>query len=118
MPKIISVIIPCYNGEETVGRSIESVYIQECNNYIIELIVVDDGSTDRSEKKINSWKLRFQQKGYLFKYVYQNNLGLGGAINTGLKYVTGEYLTLLDADDCFIQGSIKKRVDFLEENPD
>lgn len=118
MPKIVSVIIPCYNGEEVIDRSIESVYIQECNNYIIELIVVDDGSTDGSEKRINSWKSSFQQKGYLFKYVYQNNLGLGGAINKGLKYVTGEYLTLLDADDCFIQGSIKKRADFLEANPD
>ena len=39
-------------------------------------------------------------------------------INTGLKYVTGEYLTLLDADDCFLQGSIQKRKDFLDNNPD
>ena len=118
MSKIVSVIIPCYNGEDVINRSIESIYIQKCDNYIIELIVVDDGSKDGSQKIINSWKSSFQKKGHLFKYVYQNNSGLGGAINKGLKYVTGEYLTLLDADDCFIQGSIKKRADFLEKNLD
>lgn len=117
MQKTVSVIIPCYNGENVIDRSIESVYIQECD-YIIELVVVDDGSTDESKRRIHSWKSSFKSKGYILKYVYQENLGLGGAINTGLKYVTGEYLTLLDADDCFLEGSIKKRADFLEANPD
>lgn len=115
--KIVSVIIPCYNGENVIERSIESVYAQEYEG-CIELIVVDDGSTDGSKKKITEWISVFEIKGYILKYVFQSNLGLGGAINKGLKYVTGEYLSLLDADDCFLDGSIKKRVEFLETNPD
>lgn len=117
MGKRVSVIIPCYNGKNVIERSIESVYVQKYEG-CIELIVVDDGSTDGSKKKITKWISVFESKGYILKYVFQRNLGSGGAINKGLKYVTGEYLSLLDADDCFLDGSIKKRVEFLEKNPD
>lgn len=112
----VSVIIPCYNGENVINRSIESVYIQKYEN--IELIVVDDGSNDQSKRLILEWKERFTQKGWILKYVYQNNRGLGGAIDTGLKYVTGKYLSLLDADDYFLPNSINKRAQFLEDNLD
>jgi glycosyltransferase involved in cell wall biosynthesis len=61
---------------------------------------------------------RFEQKGHVLKYVWQKNRGLGGAIDTGLKYVTGEYLTLLDADDRFLPGSISVRAQFLDAYPD
>lgn len=113
--KSVSVIIPCYNGEKVINRSIESVYMQ-AGEFVIELIVVDDGSTDKSKEQIDIWIPKFKKKGYKLKYIYQKNQGAGGAINKGLKYVTGEYLTLLDADDCFLQNSIKKRAEFLEEN--
>ena len=113
--KSVSVIIPCYNGEKVINRSIESVYMQ-AGEFVIELIVVDDGSTDKSKEQIDIWIPKFKKKGYKLKYIYQKNQGVGGAINKGLKYVTGEYLTLLDADDCFLQNSIKKRAEFLEEN--
>lgn len=109
----VSVIIPCYNGKTVIDRSIESVYLQDYPQ--IELIVVDDGSTDDSKSNILFWKSLFEEKGFLLKYVYQNNRGLGGAIDTGLKYVTGEYLTLLDADDYFLANSISKRAKFLNE---
>ncbi len=113
---IVSVIIPCYNGENVIDNSIRSVYEQDYPN--IELIVVDDGSTDHSAERIQSWAQRFEQKSYVLKYVWQKNRGLGGAIDTGLKYVTGEYLTLLDADDRFLPGSIAVRARFLDEHPD
>ena len=113
---LVSVIIPCYNGEQFIDRSIRSVYEQDYSN--IELIVVDDGSKDHSKEKIMKWEGLFQNKGYTFRYIYQQNRGLGGAIDTGLKYISGEFLTLLDADDQFLQGSISKKVDFLLQNPD
>jgi glycosyltransferase involved in cell wall biosynthesis len=116
MDRIVSVIIPCYNGEKFIDQSIESVYIQDYTP--IELIVVDDESTDGSAARINAWKRRFAEKGHTLKYVYQKNRGLGGAIDTGLKHVTGEYLTLLDADDVFLPGAIRKKAAFLDENPD
>lgn len=115
--KIVSVIIPCYNGGSVIDRSVKSVYDQ-FTDLRIELIIVDDGSTDKSKERILEWIPLFERKQHLLKYVYQENKGLGGAINTGLKYVTGKYLTLLDADDCFLPDSINKRAVFLEKNPD
>ena len=116
MSKKISVIIPCYNDESYIDRSIESVYIQDYNN--IELIVVDDGSKDNSKEHILNWCDRFSTKGGSLKYVYQENAGSASAINTGLKLVTGEYLTLLDSDDRFLQGSLSKRAEALDNNPE
>ena len=109
-------IIPCYNGEKYIDTSIRSVYEQDYPD--IELIVVDDGSTDAGREKILAWRERFSEKGFSLQYVYQENQGLGGAINTGLKYVSGEFLTLLDADDYFLPGSVAKRAAFLEDHPD
>lgn len=112
----VSVIIPCYNGEKFIDRSIKSIYIQEYPE--IELIVVDDGSTDNSKEKILAWKVPFEEKGYLLKYVYQENGGLGSAINTGLKHVTGDYISLLDADDEYLSDILGERVAILQEHPD
>lgn len=112
----VSVIIPCYNGERFICASIESVYLQDYQN--IELIVVDDGSLDGSRKQILAWESKFIDKGMGFKYIYQSNQGVSSAINNGLKYVTGDYLTLLDADDCFLPNSILKRAQYLDEHLD
>lgn len=111
---LVSVIIPCYNGEKFISRSIESVFAQTYQN--IELVVVDDGSVDNSKKIIQSWIEKFNSKDRILKYVYQENGGLGSAVNRGLKEITGEFLTLLDADDRFLQTSIQKRVEFLQKN--
>lgn len=116
MTKKVSIIIPCYNGEKVINNSIESIYWQDYKN--IELVVVDDGSTDQSNVIIKSWINRFHNKGFDLLYIYQNNRGLGGAIDTGLKHITGEYLTLLDADDVYLQGAISQKVKFLEQHPD
>lgn len=116
MNKTVSVIIPCYNGEQFIDRCINSVVSQDYPS--IEIIIVNDGSTDKSEEKILAWKNVLKNTGRRLIYVKQENKGLGGAINSGLKYVSGEYLTLLDADDCFLQGSISKRVNFLVDHVD
>lgn len=113
---LVSIIIPCYNGAEVVDRAISSVYEQDYDK--IELVVVDDGSTDNSAEVICAWKRRFEEKGWILNYVYQENKGLGGAINTGLKYVTGSYLTLLDADDEYLPGSVSKKAEFLDSHPE
>lgn len=114
--KTASVIIPCYNGADVVDRAISSVYSQEYPS--IELIVVDDGSTDNSKNVICAWQDRFAGKGWNLKYVYQENRGLGGAINTGLKHVTGDYISLLDADDEYLPGAVSERAAYLEEHPE
>ena len=112
----VSIIIPCFNGELFIDRAIKSVYEQNWPR--IELIVVNDGSTDNSEEHILKWKRLFVNQGFNFVYVYQENKGLAQAINAGLKEVSGKYLLLLDADDMLLDGAISEKAVFLNENPD
>ena len=88
---LISVIMPAYNAESTITRAINSVLRQDYHN--IELIVVNDGSSDRTEavsKQIMDDRLII---------VNQTNLGLSGARNTGLYHTKGDYIMFVDSDD-------------------
>lgn len=114
--KLVSIIIPCYNGAETIIKCFESILNQTYKN--LEVIVVNDGSTDNSEKIIISYENRFKENNMKFKYIYQSNQGLAGAINSGLKVFTGDYLCWIDCDDFLFHDSIKLRLDYLESNPD
>ena len=116
MSSLVSVIIPCYNAEKFLDMSIGSVYEQEYPS--VELIVVNDGSTDSSEEIILKWKNKFAEKNWSLKYIYQENKGQAAATSAGLKLVTGDYLSLLDADDRFLQGSLRLRAEFLDNHPD
>ena len=116
MPHTVSIIIPCYNAERFIETGIKSIYEQDYPN--MELIIVNDGSTDHSEDIILPWKDKFAQRGFTLKYFRQENQGQAAATGYALKHVTGAYLTLLDADDFFLPGSIRKRVEFLDEHPD
>ena len=116
MNKKVSIIVPCFNGERFVDRCLHSIEIQ--NYPYIEVVVVNDGSTDQSESKILEWKEKLENRGILLIYIKQKNQGLGSAINTGLKYISGEYLSLLDIDDEYLQGALSERVEFLENHKD
>lgn len=112
----VSVIVPCYNGEKFIDRCMSSLNIQDYEN--IEIIVVDDGSKDDSKSVILKWKKEFIEKGIELKYIYQENQGPGGAINTGLKYVSGDYISLLDIDDEYLPRAILEKASFLDEHPE
>lgn len=114
--KLVSVIIPCYNGENFIDRCAMSIYVQEYSR--IEIIFVNDGSTDNSKQIIYKWKDKFFEKNYSLICVSQENRGLGGAINTGLKYVSGDYIILLDVDDELLSGAISDKVKYLEMHKD
>lgn len=96
---IVSIITPCYNGERLIHRLLDSVLSQ--NYPSIEMIVVDDGSQDRTRTIIESYEIKFKQKGYHLLYVYQDNAGQAAAINKALPLVNGEYLVWPDADDFY-----------------
>lgn len=113
---LVSIIVPCYNVEKVIGKCIKSILNQTYRK--LEVIFVNDGSTDNTEKIILSYKKEFEKKNVIFKYIYQQNKGLGGAINTGLKHFTGEYLVWPDADDTLALTSIEKKVVFLENKPE
>ncbi|MBQ9271915.1 MAG: glycosyltransferase family 2 protein [Alphaproteobacteria bacterium] len=91
----VSVIIPVYNAEKYLEQCIDSVLSQTLHN--IEIICVDDGSTDDSLKMLNA----YQKKDKRLLVISQKNQNAGAARNTGLKQAKGKYLIFLDADDFF-----------------
>ena len=93
---LVSIIIPSYNYERFVGEAIESALRQ--THTAVEVIVVDDGSTDGSRAVITSFGTRI-------KKVFQENLGLPSARNSGIRTAGGEYLLFLDADDWLLPGA-------------
>jgi glycosyltransferase involved in cell wall biosynthesis len=105
---LVSVIIPCYNHGRFLQQAIDSVVRQ---TYIpIEVIVVDDGSTDTTK----TVALRNTQ----VRYVYQSNQGLSAARNTGISHSTGDYLVFLDADDLLYSHAIAYNVKMLLNHPE
>lgn len=96
---LVSIITPCYNGEKYVHRLLDSILIQDYP--LIEMFIIDDGSTDNTKNKIEAYISKFQNKGYTLSYVYQENAGQASALNRGLKLIKGEYLIWPDADDFF-----------------
>lgn len=92
-PELISVVVPVYNAEKFLSKSIESVINQSYKN--IELILVNDGSTDNSEMICNKYALADNR----IKVISQENRGPAAARNTGIRHATGTFVFFLDADD-------------------
>jgi len=93
MPKV-SVIVPVYNVEKYIEKCLTSLVNQRLQE--IEIIIVNDGSTDNSKLIINKFLEKFPNK---IKYVEKENGGLSDARNFGMPYATGEYIAFLDSDD-------------------
>lgn len=104
---LVSVIIRCFNREDTLERAIRSVLAQTLLDY--ELIVIDDGSTDGSAE--------IARKCSGVKYFYQENEGLAGARESGLRQASGTYVAYLDADDFWDENYLKDAVDALVALP-
>jgi len=107
-PKV-SVIIPTYNRAQMVEKAIDSVLSQTYPN--IELIVVDDGSTDATREVLETYGNRIVA-------VYQTNGGAGKARNTGLGIASGEFIAFLDSDDYYLPDKIRLEAEYLCAHPD
>ena len=92
--KKLSVIIPVYNGEKTLKKSIDSVLRQKDEN--IEIVLINDGSTDMSDKIIQEYKAKNPNS---ISYYKKKNTGVADTRNYGIKKAKGEYILFLDADD-------------------
>jgi glycosyltransferase involved in cell wall biosynthesis len=103
---LVSIIIPSYQSAQFVTKAIDSCLFQSYSN--IEIIVIDDGSTDDTKNillsYINAKKIH---------YLYQENKGLSGARNSGLRIANGEYLQFLDADDTICPTKIDCQIEYL-----
>lgn len=91
--KLLSIIIPIYNNEETIDRCIESIESQKKDN--IEIIAIDDGSTDSSANKLDSLAKLYNN----ITVVHQQNMGVSAARNAGLSLAEGTWICFVDCDD-------------------
>jgi glycosyltransferase involved in cell wall biosynthesis len=108
MPKV-SVIIPTYNRLPMVKEAVDSVLAQNFED--VELIVVDDGSTDGTAEEIERYGGRVK----LLRI--PQNRGVSVARNRGILQARGKYIAFLDSDDLWVKGKLKTQVAFMEDNP-
>ena len=108
MPKV-SVIIPTYNRLPMLKEAVDSVLAQDLED--LELIVVDDGSTDGTAEAMKRYGGRVR----LFQH--PRNKGVSAARNRGILHARGKYIAFLDSDDLWVKGKLKVQVDFLDDNP-
>ncbi len=113
---LISLIVPCYNVAWCCDTFFASLERQTYTN--IQLIIVNDGSEDDTEEKVQGWLPKLERRGYQYEYVWQENKGLGGAINTGLKKIRGDYFCWADPDDYYEDNAFEVRVNYLKEHSD
>ena len=96
---VVSILTPAYNGEGLIHRLLDSVLRQTYPH--VAMVVVNDGSTDRTEDVVKSYIPKFEARGYSLSIHNQPNGGQSNAINNGLKLVDGEYLVWPDCDDWY-----------------
>lgn len=105
----VSVVIPAYNAEKYLAEAIESVLVQQSSD--LEIIVVDDGSTDGTAAVAGRYADRI-------RFVRQSNLGVAAARNHGIRLARGEVLGFLDADDCFTADALELQLLRLRRHPE
>lgn len=114
MNPLISVIVPVYN---------RSIFIKECLNSIInqsyrpiELVLVDDGSTDNSNEILNTFKNQNESDSFQIKIISQSNSGAPSARNNGFKNSTGKYIQFLDSDDILLKNKLQIQFDYIKKH--
>ena len=109
MPPLVSVIMPCFNGEATITKAIESVLQQSFRDF--ELIIVDDASTDKSIEIIEDYKKLDRR---IIKIINSHGIhGVSHARNLGIERAKGRFICFLDCDDYLTLDSLRRRVDIL-----
>ncbi|MHC8405910.1 glycosyltransferase family 2 protein [Pseudomonas sp. TMB3-21] len=107
---LVSIVAPCYNAEKYLEEAIDSIFAQNYPNF--EVIIVDDGSSDNSVAM-----LRQLQQTHDFQLYSQANQGVSAALNHGLRYAKGDYVSTPDLDDIMLPDSLHLRVNYLEQHP-
>ena len=106
----VSVVLPIYNVEKYLKKSVQSVQNQTYRN--LEIILVDDGSKDSSGRICDE----LSKEDSRIQVVHKNNGGLASARNSGYEVATGEYVMYIDSDDCVKEDTVKKCVDAIERD--
>lgn len=108
MDPLVSVVIPVFNGERFLREAVESVLVQQYSP--VEIIVVDDGSTDGTANVARSLS-------ETVRYFYQTNQGPAAARNRGIEHAQGSLIAFADADDLWPAGKLELQLPYLIKNP-
>ncbi len=111
-PPIISVLLPVYNGDRYISEAIESILTQSFSDF--ELLIINDGSTDRSRQILE----RYATQDDRIRLIHRENRGLIQTLNEMLALAQGEFLARMDADDISLSDRFALQVNFLQQHPD
>lgn len=114
-PELATVIVPTFNRAQLLSRALDSVWRQTYRP--IELIVVDDGSTDGTDRIVKEWMAHKESSDFLVHYIHSENAGAPNARNVGLKCSTGCYIQFLDSDDLLHPRKLEWQIDALRDYP-
>ncbi|WP_128896347.1 glycosyltransferase family 2 protein [Longirhabdus pacifica] len=112
----ISVVIPMYNSESSIYDTLLSVKNQTAFSNILEVLVINDGSTDNSLKVVESFQIKNMK--FPLKILNKRNGGVSSARNLGMQYSSGEWIALLDSDDKWVSNKLEIQLKIVEENAD
>ena len=110
---LVSVVMPVFNGEKYLAEAIESILDQTFTDF--ELLIVDDGSQDRSAEIIRAYEKRDDRIRF---FQLERNVGMASARNHALDASKGEYIAAMDCDDVSMPVRLQRQVQFLQSNPD
>ncbi|MCU4413734.1 glycosyltransferase [Acinetobacter sp. WU_MDCI_Axc73] len=113
---LVTFVVPCYNHEDFVEKTLMSVFNQSYKN--IELIVIDDGSTDSSVEKIKQNIVLYKKRFSRFEFIARENRGLCKTLNEGINWAKGDLICFLASDDIIFENKIEVQLKYIEKYPD
>lgn len=108
--KLLSVVVPCYNSEQYMRKSIDSLLIGDDR---IEIIIVNDGSSDNTAQIADAYQVDYPNQ---IRVIHKENGGHGSAVNVGIEAATGWYFKVLDSDDWFDEDALREVLSILAKN--
>lgn len=109
----VSIVLPCYNCEKTLGDTLESVFKQGYKDF--KIYAIDDGSTDQTHQILLAYAQKNDQQMNVYR---QPNSGQAIAKNHALQLVEGQYIAFIDSDDLWASGKLQAQVDVLDNHPE
>lgn len=113
---LVSIVIPAYNHENYIGKCIESIIEQTYNK--IELIIVNDGSMDRTRESIISYEKKCKERFVDFVFIDKENEGVCKTLNLGIKNCRGDYISVVASDDLYLPNKIEMQIKLFIKRPD
>ncbi|MFQ4139745.1 glycosyltransferase family 2 protein [Nodosilinea sp. PGN35] len=113
---LVSIIIIFLNGESFLAEAIDSVFAQTYTNW--ELLLVDDGSTDKSTTIAQGYAQQYPDKVRYLDHEGHQNLGMSAARNLGIRHIKGSFIGFLDADDIWLPQKLEQQLDIFSRHPE